>query len=133
MIVQHHEEFDFEGFYEKVKSGYVGMDYEDFDQFMMKDGEKHSFIVMGEGADRVKNALDRIRMMPEAMELICRASAIMITMVYSSKCASPVRVDEIFCFNKFIESCPEQCELVWSMTEDTTVGDDISVILLVSV
>lgn len=57
-IIQHHEPFDIEKFYETIKAGYISIDYWDFAMFMCHEGEKHSFVGRGEWKDRIKNALE---------------------------------------------------------------------------
>ncbi len=130
MIVQHHEPFDLKSFFEKVKSCHVGIDFQDFDIFMMNDGEKHSFIVNSEGADRVKNALKCIMRSDNASFIIKRASEIIITIVRSSESKNPLLIEEIQYMNKYIRDLPESCDVVWGITEDTELGDEVKIILL---
>lgn len=53
-IIQHHEPFDFESFFEGIKSQYIGIDYHDFSNFLHTAGKKHSFMGSAGGKDRVK-------------------------------------------------------------------------------
>lgn len=132
-LIEHHETFDITGFYENIKSGYVGIDYHDFDRFMRNDGEKHSFIGASNGFERVKNAIENIMSSNEALSVINRASAIMITIVHSPESKSPLRVDEISYVNSFIENLPERCDIVWGITEDRAIGEGVKVILLANI
>ncbi len=56
-IIQHHETIDFGAYFENIRAGYIGIDYIDFEMFMQNEGEKHSFVTMSDGRDRIRHPL----------------------------------------------------------------------------
>lgn len=132
-IIQHHEPIDFESFFENLKSQYIGIDYQDYMTFMHSDGEKHSFIGDAELKDRVENAIRNAVASDEAAELISRASNVMITIIRSSEAERPLTVEELQYLNEFIPKFPENCDVVWGLAEDSTLGNTVKVIILASV
>lgn len=131
-IMQHHESFDFESFFEGIKSQHVGLDYHDFDNFLQTAGEKHSFIGSAGGADRVKVALENAIASDEAAEIINHASAVMIIIIRSSEAERTVTMEEIGYLNKFANGIPENCDMVWGLAEDISLSDTIKTIILVN-
>lgn len=133
-IVQHHHDaVDFKSFYKSVKSGYAGIDFQDYDLFMMNEGEKHSFIECSNGLESLKNVFERIFNSEEAMSVINRASEVMITIVHSSNSEHPIHVEDIASLNKHIEDFPENCNVVWGIADDSSIGDQKKVILLANI
>lgn len=131
-IIQHHEPFDFESFFEGVKSQYIGLDYQDFHDFLHNTGEKHSFMGRAEGTSRVKAALEKIMASDEAKEIISHASSVMITVIRSLEASDPVKMNEIGYMSEFISGFPNNCEVVWGLAEDNSLGNMIKVIILVN-
>ncbi len=131
-IIQHHEPFDFEKFYETIKAGYIGIDYQDFSFFMNLDGEKHSFIGSSDSNDRVRNALEKAIACEDAGAALKRASAVMITVIRSPETERPLMMDEMLCINEFITGLPEGCDVVWGLADDLSSGDEVKIILLVA-
>lgn len=129
-IIQHHSHIDFESLFENIKSRYVGLDYNDFSNFMHLSGEKHSFMGCAECKDRVENALANAICSDEAAGIIRRATYVMITIVRSSEAERPLTVDEVKYLNEFISRFPGNCEVVWGLAEDETIGNAVKVILL---
>lgn len=132
-IIQHHELFDFESFFENIKSQYIGLDYHDFSNFLHTAGEKHSFMGSAGWKDRVKIALENSIASDEAVEIINRASFVMITIIRSSEAKRPVTMEDMGCLSKFITGFPESCDVVWGLAEDSSLGDTIKVIILVNI
>lgn len=132
-IIQHHELFDFESFFENIKSQYIGLDYHDYLKFMHTEGEKHSFIGRAERKDRVKNALENAIASDEAVEIINRASSVMINIISSSEARRPLTMEEMQHLNEFITGISENCDVVWGLTEDDSLGDAVKVIILVDI
>ena len=132
-IIQHHQQFDFRSFFENIKSQYIGLDYNDYLNFMHTDGEKHSFIGQAEGEDRVKNALGNAIASDEAVEIINRATTVMINVMRSSEAERPLMMDEMQYINEFITGIPENCNVTWGLSEDSSLGNAVKVIILVNV
>ena len=132
-IIQHHRQFDFETFFENIKSQYIGLDYRDYLNFLHADGEKHSFIGQAEDEDRVKNALGNAIASDEAEEIINRATSLMINVVHSSEAERPLSVAEVQYLNEFITEFPGDCDVTWSLAEDITLGNAVKVIILADI
>lgn len=132
-IIQHHEAFDFESFFKKVKSGYVGLDFGDFCNFLHAADEIHSFMGRAEWTDRVKNALGSAIASDEAVEIINRASSVMLTIVRNPKAERPVSMDEIQYIIEFVSRFPNDCNMVWGLADDSSLGNVVKVLLLVEI
>lgn len=131
-IIQHHEPFDFESFFEGIKSQYIGLDYNDFSNFLHTVGGKHSFMGSAEGKDRVKVALENIMASDEAAEIINHASSVMLTLIRSSETSDQVTMDEIGYLSEFISGLPNNCDVVWGIAEDDSLGNTIKTIIIVN-
>lgn len=132
-IIQHHESFDFESFFDNIKSQYIGIDYHDYLNFLHTDGEKHSFIGQAEWKSRVKNALGNAIATDKAVEIINRASTVMITIIRCSEAENPLTMEDMQYLNEFITSFLEDCDVVWGLAEDSTLGNAVKVIILANV
>ncbi len=132
-IIQHHQQFDFRSFFENIKSQYIGLDYHDYLNFLHTDGEKHSFMGCAEWKDRVKNALENAIASDEAVEIINRATSVMINLMRSSEAERPMTVDEVQYLNEFMTGFPENCDVTWGLSEDSTLGNVVKAIILVNV
>ena len=132
-FIQHHQPFDFETFFENIKSQYIGLDYHDYLNFLHTDGVIHSFIGQAEGEDRVKNALRNAIASDEAEEIINRATSLMINVLRSSEAERPMTVDEVQYLNEFMTGFPENCDVTWGLSEDSTPGNVVKAIILVNV
>lgn len=128
-IMQHHEPFDFESFFESIKSQYIGLDHHDFSNFLHTAGVKHSFMGSAEGKARIKVALENAK----AIDIVNHASSVMIILLRSSEADQPVTMDEISYLSEFISGLPKNCDMVWGLAEDSSLGDSIKVILLVNI
>lgn len=131
-IIQHHQPFDFESFFECIRSQYIGLDYHDFSNFLHTPGEKHSFIGGSGGKDRVKAALENIMVSDEAVEIINQASSVMFTIIHSSETTVQITVDEVSYLSEFISRLTNNCDVVWGLAEDNSLGNMIKVIVLVN-
>lgn len=132
-IIQHHEPFDFESFFEDIKSQYIGIDYHDYLIFLHTDGEKHSFIGQAECKGRVKDALRNALASDEAVEILNRASNVMITIIRSSEAERPLKIEEMQYLNEFVGEFSENCDVVWGLAEDSTIGNAVKVVILANV
>ncbi len=132
-IIQHHEPFDFGPFFDNFKSKYIGIDYHDYLNFLNKDGEKHSFIGQAEWKDRVENALKNAITSKEAVEIINWASTVMITIIHSSEAECPLTMKEMQYLNEFVTGFSENCDVVWGLAEDSSLGNTVKVVILANV
>lgn len=131
-IIQHHEPFDFESFFDGIKSQHIGLDYHDFSNFLHTVGEKHSFMGSAEGKDRVKVALENAIDSGEAVDIVSHASSVMIVLIRSSDAEQPVTMKEVSYLNKVISYFPKNCDLVWGLAEDASLGNMIKIFILVN-
>lgn len=131
-IIHHHEPFDFESFFEGIKSQYIGLDYHDYSNFLHTTGEKHSFMGSADGKDRVKAALEYAIDSDQAVDIVSHASSVMIVLIRSSKAKQPVTMEEVGYLNKVISDFPKNCDVVWGLAEDASLGNMIKVIILVN-
>lgn len=129
-IIQHHSPVDLDSLFESIKSLHVGLDYNDYSNFLYLSGEKHSFIGYAQCNDRVRNALGNAVGTDEAAEIINRASAIMLTVFRSSQAERPLTMEEL---NKFIVLLPDNCDITWGLAEDDTLGNAIKVMVLANI
>lgn len=132
-IIQHHEPFDFGPFFDNFKSQYIGIDYHDYLNFLHTDGEKHSFIGQAEWKDRVEKALRNAIVSEEAMEIIYRASTVMITIIHSSEAECLLTMKEMQYLNVFVTGFSENCDVVWRLAEDSTLGNTVKGVILANV
>ena len=130
---KHHEPFDLGSFFENIKSQYIGLDYHDYLTFLHIDGEKHSFMGCAECKDRIENALGNAIASGEGVEIINRASNVIITIIRSSKAESPLTVKEVQYLNEFIKGFSENCAVSWGLAEDPALGNAVKVIILANV
>lgn len=129
-IIQHHEQIDFKTFYETISSGFVGIDYHDFELFMNNQGEKHSFIGTAVGPDRIKDAIINALAADEA--IATQASSIMITILRSPKAEHPLNMKELEFINEYVSNLSDVCDVVWGIADDPSLGNAIKVILLMN-
>lgn len=132
-FIQHHQPFDFETFFENIKSQYIGLDYHDYLNFLHTDGVIHSFIGQAEGEDRVKNALRNAIASDEADEIINRATSLMINVLRSSEAERPLMMEEMQYLNEFIAGASDKCDITWGLSEDSTIGNTVKAIVLANV
>lgn len=132
-FIQHHQPFDFETFFENIKSQYIGLDYHDYLNFLHTDGVIHSFIGQAEGEDRVKNALRNAIASDEAEEIINRATSLMINVLRSSEAERPLIMEEMQYLNEFIAGASDKCDITWGLSEDSTIGNTVKAIVLANV
>ena len=132
-IIQHHQQFDFEAFFENIKSQYIGLDYQDYLNFMHTDGEKHSFMGRAEWKGRLKNAIENAIASDEAVEIINRATSLMINVLRSSEAERPLMMEEMQYLNEFIAGASDKCDITWGLSEDSTIGNTVKAIVLANV
>ncbi len=131
--IQHHEPFDFGAFFDNIKSQYIGIDYHEYLNFLHADGEKHSFIGQAEWKDRVEKTLKNAIAYEDAVEIINRASTVMITIIHSSEAECPLTMEEMQYLNEFVTGFSENCNVVWGLAEDSSIGNTVKVVILANV
>lgn len=131
MITQHHEPVDFDAFYETVRSRYIGIDYRDYEMFMRTEGEKHSFIGVADGTDRMRDAFANA--VSNDGELVGRATSLMVTVVRAPEMGCPINIEEVKGMIDFISDFLPGVQLVWGFADDASLGDKVKVIVLVNI
>ena len=126
-FIQHHQPFDFETFFENIKSQYIGLDYHDYLNFLHTDGVIHSFIGQADFSFRNAIASD------EAEEIINRATSLMINVLRSSEAERPLMMEEMQYLNEFIAGASDKCDITWGLSEDSTIGNTVKAIVLANV
>ncbi len=124
-IIQHHEIIDLKAFYNTIKAGNIGIDRHDFETFLRSDGEKHSFIGVAKGTDRVKDAIESIMASNIARDVVTHASSILISVIRSPASTQPIQIQEMQYLNEFIANLPEGCDIAWSLVDDSDSGDTV--------
>ena len=132
-IIQHHEEMDFESLYKDIESRYVGIDFQDFNLFMQHKGKKHSFIGIDDGKDGIRKELGNVIENKDFQSLLSHASALMITILHSSKSERFLHLKEIDSLNEFLDTLPSECDITWGIDFDNSLGNDIKVIILMAI
>lgn len=131
MITQHHEPVDFDAFYESVRSRYIGIDYRDYEMFMRTEGEKHSFMGVAAGTDRMRDALaDAVS---NDNGIVGRATSLMVTVAMAPEMEHPITISEVKGMIDFISDLLPDVQLVWGFAEDASLGDQVKVIALVNI
>lgn len=82
---------------------------------------------------RVENALGNAMASDEAVEIINRASSVMITIIRSSEAERPLTVEEVQYLNEYFTGFPENCDVVWGLADDSSLGNAVKVIILVNI
>lgn len=129
-IIQHHGPFDFKTFYENISSGYVGIDYHDFETFMLSKGTKHSFIGESKGANRIQDASANAFSGNE--DIIRQASSMLITVVRSPVASQPLMMEEMQFMNEFLSSLPDGCDVIWGLADESSLENGVRIIVLVN-
>lgn len=130
-IIQHHEYFDFESFYETIRKGYISIDNHDFDLFMNTEGVKHSFIGMADGENRIHDALTGI--LSSDSDIIRQASTMIITVIRSLEAKQPLSIKEMQFITDFLSNLSSGCEVIWGLTDDSSLGNKVKVIILINI
>lgn len=131
-IIQHHEEIELEAMYKDIETRSEGLDCQDFNDFMLREGEKHSFIGRDDSNDRIRKAMQEIIGNEACRELLKNATAVMITAFHSPGSERPLHVDEIGCMHDFVQGLPSDCDAVWRLETDASLGNAIKIIMLIN-
>lgn len=131
-INQHHAHIDFEAFFQSQKDKYVGLDMNDFNIFRNANGEKHSFLGISDGENRVAEAISQAFSGKEADVLAPHISDMLALVFISPLAEKPLMMEEMSAINDFIEKLPSDVNVMWGLENDDTLGDSVKVILLVN-
>lgn len=131
MITQHHEPVDFDTFYETMRSRYIGIDYRDYETFMRTEGEKHSFIGVADGTNRMRDALANA--VSNDKEIVGKATSLMVTAVLASEMECPIRIEEVKGMIDFVSDILPDVQFVWGFADGASLGDKVKVIALVNI
>lgn len=130
-ILQHHEPFDFESFFKSQQNAYIGIDYQDYETLLADAIEVHSFIGTSEADNRVETALCNV--FSDSKNIVDKASAVLIQFLRSPNADKPLRTDEMSSVNEMMSKFPKECNVVWGLSNDDTLGNAVKVMLLIAV
>ena len=132
-IIQHHQPFDFDKFFQDETSKYINIDYNDYQTLFKEEGEVHSFIGESDSEYRVKDAIANAVASNDAGRILGMVKAAMIILVHSSDAPRPLAMDDIQAVTEFMSNLPESCDVVWGTSQDQTIGNTVKVMLLVRI
>lgn len=130
-IIQHHEPFDFETFFKRQENACLGIDYQDFENIFLDAREVHSFIGTSDADNRVEAAIGDV--LTDGEGIINKAIAVLIQFLHSSDTRRSLRLDEMSSINEMMSKFPEECNIVWGIADDDTLGDAVKVMMLVAI
>lgn len=131
MITQHHEPVDFDKFYETMRSRYIGIDYRDYETFMRTEGEKHSFIGVADGTNRMRDALANA--VSNDKEIVGKATSLMVTVLLAPEMERPIGIQEVKGMIDFVSDTLPDIQFVWGFADGASLGDKVKVIALVNI
>lgn len=129
-IIQHHKTIDFGVYFENIRAGYIGIDYMDFEIFMQNEGEKHSFVTMSDGSDRIRDSLTDTIL--SAGDLVDKVTSMMIIIVRSTESNRPITMAELQFLNDFLSQLPDNIDVTWGMADDGSLGNGVRIILFIN-
>lgn len=132
-IIHHNEAFDVDEFFAGLKSSYIGIDADDYRTFLIQGNEVHTFMGLSDNDNRVLSAIDSAIGSHEAKSLIANASAVLMVILRSKESECPLSVAEMHNLSKAFEDFRDETNVVWSISDDDTLGDYIKVVILVNV
>lgn len=129
-IIQHHEPIDFEALFKQAENATVGIDGRDLETFSADADEIHSLYGSADWKDRIENALGKVIGSDEAVEIINKCNTFMLFIKFNPNSERPVTMEEMSAINEFMTDLPEDSNIVWSLMQDTSIGDKVEIILL---
>lgn len=129
-IIQHHEPIDFEALFRQAENATVGIDGRDLETFSTDANEIHSFYGYAEWKDRIENALGKAIGSDEAVEIINKCNTLLLFIKYNQNSERLVTMDEMSAINEFVNGLPEDSNIVWSLMQDSSIGDKVEIMLL---
>lgn len=132
-IIQHHQPFDFDKFFQNEASKYINIDYNDYQTLFNEEGEVHSFIGESDSDNRIKDALAKTVASDHSGKILGQIKAAMIVIVHSREASKPLTMDEVQAVTEFVFNLPNECDVVWGVSHDPDLGDSVRVMLLVRI
>lgn len=132
-IIHHNETFEVDAFFAGLKSSYIGIDAEDYKTFLTQGNEVHTFIGQSDNDNRVLSAIEIAIGSEKVKSLISNASAVLMVIFYSKESNRPLSMTEIQNISKAFEDFKEETNVVWSVSDDDSMGDFIKVVVLVNI
>lgn len=132
-IIHHNDKFDVDAFFAGLKSSYIGIDADDYKTFLTQGNEVHTIIGQSDNENRVLSAIEFAIGSEEAKRLIANASAALMVILRSKECDRPLSMAEMQNISKAFEDFKEETNVVWSVTDDNSLGDFIKVVVLVNI
>lgn len=129
-IIQHHQPFDFEKFFQNETSKYINIDYNDYQTLFKEEGEVHSFIGESDSNDRVKDAIAKAVASDHTGKILSQVKTAMIAIVHSLEAPKPLTMDEVQAITEFVSNLPNECDVVWGVSNDPDLRDSVRVMLL---
>ena len=132
-IIQHHSPIDFERFLGGLGSQYIGIDPQDYWSFIKLTGNKHSFMGYAEGENRVEKAVCEAIATEEAAQIIQRSSSILLTIIRNRDAERQLTIGEIGYLNEFFQRLPKGCDVMWGISEDSSVGNGVKLVVIANI
>lgn len=134
-IIQHHDNFNFEAFFQKKRTEYIGMDFDDFTNFISRAGEVHSFMATSDLDNRVGRAITGLLANDSvAAELATKAKAAAVIILCSAEADRQLTVGEVGYIAEFAALLPEGCDVDWTVADsDCPDVNAVTTIILFSV
>lgn len=132
-IIQHHKPIDFETLFKQLETATIGIDGRDWETFTTGAAEIHSFFGRAELKDRIENALGIAIGSDEAVEIINKSKTFMLIIKNNPNCERALTVEEMSAINKFMTGLPDDCDIRWSLMQDSTIGNKVEVIFLCNI
>ena len=132
-IIHHNQAFDVDAFFAGLKSSYIGIDADDYSTFQAQGDEIHTFAGESDSNDRALAAIDKAIGSDKAREIISNATAVMLIILRSKESDRPLSMTEMQNISKAFEDLNEETNVVWSISDDDSLGETIKVVILVNV
>lgn len=132
-VIQHHQPFDFDKFFQNEASKYINLDYNDYQTLFKGEGDVHSFMGESDSEDRVKEAIAKVVASDNTSTILRQIKAAMIIIVHSREANKPLTMDEVQAVTEFVSNIPNECDVVWGVAHDPDLEDSVRVMLLVRI
>lgn len=132
-IIHHNQTFDVDAFFTGLKSSYIGIDADDYKTLLTKGNEVHTFIEESDEDDRVLKAIRNAIGSDDAKAVIANASAVLMVILRSKDSTKPLSMSEMQNLSKAFEDFKQETDVVWSLSDDDSLGDSIKVIFFINI
>lgn len=132
-IIHHNQAFDVDAFFARLKSSYIGIDADDYKTFLTKGKEVHTFTGESDEDERVLKAIGNAIGSDDAKAAIANASAVLMVILRSKESTNPLSMSEMQNLSKAFEDFKEETDVVWSVSDDDSLGDTIKVIFFINI